>query len=230
MVAIIGDFSSIAVKSIASALLLFLLTRILGKKQLSQLSFFDYVIGISIGSIAAEIVMEHGLPFYEGLFSMAVWAAIPLAFSFFSLRSIRMRKILDGFSTVLMYDGKIIEENLRRSRFTVNDLLEELRTQEIFDIQTVKLVILETNGKISVLKNPSPAASGAGCFFPLIIDGNIIKHNLNLLSVDKMWVDNQLNQAGITALQDVLLAECDENRSIHLIKKNKNANDFPFFQ
>lgn len=209
-------------KSIGSALFLFLLTRILGKKQISQLSFFDYIIGISIGSVPVEIVAHHGLSLVGGLSCMLVWALIPLIFSFLSLHSIAARTLLDGTSSVLIQDGKILEKNLRRSRFTIDDLLEELRLKDVFRIRDVRYAILETNGKLSVLKNTWPDSPPAGDYcLPVIIDGVPVGRNMEQLHVDEPWLIRELQKANVPAIAEVLLAECDKSRKLFIIPKSR---------
>lgn len=215
------EIFSVAAKSLVSALFLFVLTRLLGKKQISQLSFFDYAIGISIGSLPAEIAAGHGLTLAEGLCSMALWAAIPLLFSLLSIRSGAARVLLDGTPSILVQDGAILERNLRRARFTVNDLLEELRLKDVFDIREVKFAVLETNGNLSVLKNAPPdAAAAPACCFPVVIDGRRIRQNLAWLGLDDAWLDRELKKANVPSLEHVLFAACDAGRALSVIRKD----------
>ena len=127
----------------------------MGKKQISQLTFFDYVVGISIGSIAASLSVDQRISFIDDITSMIIWTLVPLVFSYLSAKSIKTRRLLDGTPTILIQNGKIIEKNLTKTKLTINDLLEELRVKDVFNIADVKFALLETNGKISVLKKSS---------------------------------------------------------------------------
>jgi uncharacterized membrane protein YcaP (DUF421 family) len=149
---ILFDIGSIAIKSMVAAFVLFVLARIMGKKQISQLTFFDYVVGISIGSIAGSLSVERKISFIDGITSMLIWALVPLLFSYLSAKSMKARRLLDGTPTILIQNGKIIEKNLKKVKLTVNDLLEELRVKDAFNIADVEFALLETNGKVSVLK------------------------------------------------------------------------------
>ncbi len=142
----------IVVKSLVATVVLFVLARLMGKKLISQLTFFDYTVGISIGSIAAAVSVDQRISIENGIVSMLVWAMFPIMLSIISAHSIIARKILDGTPMILIQKGMIIEKNLKKSKLTINDLLEELRLKDIFNITDVEFATLETNGELSVLK------------------------------------------------------------------------------
>lgn len=222
------DIGSVAVKSIVSVLVLFVLARIMGKKQIAQLTYFDYVVGISIGSVAAALSVEKSITLAEGVSSMVIWAAFPLVFSLLAAKSIQGRKILDGTPTILIQNGKIIEKNLRKVKFTVNDLLEELRIKDIFYVEDVEFALLETSGKMSVLKKAEklpvtnsdlklPCAQ-QGLRANIIIDGKFMPQNIALVNRSETWAAEELKKRGISRVEDVLLACCDAggNLSVNL--------------
>lgn len=152
MYQLLSDITGIAVKRLVVAVVLFSLVRIMGKEQISQLTYFDYVVGISIGSIAAMLSLNRSISYVDGISSMMIWAAFPLVLSFIPSGSMRGRRLLDGTPTILIQDGKIIEKNLAKAKFTINDLLEELRIKDAFNIADVEFSLLETSGKVSVSK------------------------------------------------------------------------------
>ena len=147
-----ADSASVVVKSVVAAVVLFILARLMGKKQIAQLTFFEDIVGMSIGSVAAAMSVDRRISIHAGVVSMVIWAVFPIAFSYISMHSMVARRLLDGTPKVLIQDGKIIEKNLKRSKFTINDLLEELRIKDVFDIADVAFAILETSGKLSVLR------------------------------------------------------------------------------
>lgn len=214
-------------KSISAALVLFFLARLMGKKQISQLSFFDYAVGISIGSVAAAVSVDRSIPLLDGLLSLIVWGVLPLAVSLLSQRGLRVRETLDGRPYILMFNGKIVEENLRRSRFTVNDLLEELRLKDVFDPGQVCMAILETDGRLSVLAPPGDAEPDF--FLNLIIDGRVLEGNLRRLGKTGAWLQDALRERQIASAADVLLAVCSGSGVLRVDQKNSDPPDLPTF-
>lgn len=226
------DLEFIAVKTTVAVVVLFIFARIMGKKQISQLTYFDYIVGISIGSVAAELSVEKGVSIPEGIVSMIIWAAFPLILSFIAAKSMRARRLLDGTPTILIQNGKIIEKNLQKVKFTVNDLLEELRIQGAFNIADVEFALLETGGKMSVLKKAKYQTATVsdlnlketyqGLCANLIIDGKLMHQNIALLDKGEEWVISELKKRNISSVADVLLACVDSNGEFHIDLKNQN--------
>ncbi|MDD3151085.1 MAG: DUF421 domain-containing protein [Candidatus Gastranaerophilales bacterium] len=227
---IVLDIINVILKSIVSISVLYILTRIMGKKQISQLTYFDYVSRITIGSIAAMLAVDKNIAYYDGITCMIVLTIFPLFLSFLTLKSIRIRKFLDGNPTILVQNGKIIENNLKKTKLTVNDLLEELRVNKAFDITDVEFAILETSGKLSVqLKSIKQSVTPTdlninttykGLCANLIIDGRILKDNLELINKDYKWLINELHKHDINSPNEVLLATVDNNNTLYIDMKN----------
>ena len=204
----------------------------MGKKQISQLTFFDYVVGISIGSIAAALSVEKNISLREGISSMIVWTAFPLILSFIASKSMTARRLLDGTPIILIQNGKILEQNLHKAKFTVNDLLEELRIQGVFNIGDVEFALLETSGKMSVLKKTSRQtvtvsdlnlrSNSQGLCANLIIDGKLMSENIALINKSESWLKNELKERNIFSIADVLLACIDSNGNIYIDLKNQD--------
>lgn len=236
----LSEIGYTAVKSTTAAIVLFILARIMGKKQISQLTFFDYVVGISIGSIAAALSVDPRISFAQGITGMVIWAAFPLILYFLSSKSILARRLLDGNSAILIQNGKIIEKNLARTKLTVNDLLEELRIKAVFNIADVEFALLETNGKVSVLKRTAKQtvtnadlkiqAEQQGLCANLIIDGRVMKNNLALLGKDETWLLSELKKQKVNTVRDVLLASCGANGVLHVDLKNQDPPVFSVLQ
>ena len=228
------DMGSIAIKSTAAVIVLFVLARIMGKKQISQLTFFDYTVGISIGSVAAELSVEKGVSLREGIFSMVIWTAFPLILSFIASKSMNARRLLDGTPTILIQNGKIIEKNLHKAKFTINDLLEELRIQGTFNINDVEFALLETSGKMSVLKKSSNQtvtvsdlnlkSDYQGLCANLIIDGKLMSQNIAQINKSEAWLQNELRKRNISSIADVLLASIDSNGNFYIDLKNRDPS------
>lgn len=129
-----NDILTTSFKSVVSVVILFILTRIMGKKQLSQLTFFDYVVGISIGSIAANFAVDSSINYAKGITGLIIYALFPIILSLISLKNYKARKLLDGKPTILVNKGQIVEENLKKTQLTVNDVLEECRLKNAFNL------------------------------------------------------------------------------------------------
>ncbi|MCL2360623.1 MAG: DUF421 domain-containing protein [Defluviitaleaceae bacterium] len=202
-----------AIASAIAIIALFALTRIMGKKQMAQLNFFDYVVGISIGSIASEYAVVRSIHLAEGLTALVVFTLFSLIFSFISVKSLRGRKILDGTPIFLIKNGKIVESNLRNAKLTINDLLEECRQKDIFDIGEIEFAILETSGRLSVLPKSQ------GLCTNVIIDGEIIEENLAAINLNKLWLASQ----GVVDYKDILLGYVDTAGKLNIHMKDSKT-------
>ncbi|WP_238883518.1 DUF421 domain-containing protein [Clostridium sp. YIM B02551] len=224
--------ADIIIRSIVSIVMLFIFTRLMGKKQISQLSFFDYIAGISIGSIAGEFTINEDISYIHGLIGIVVYSVIPIAIGYISLKGIKLRKILGDSPTILIQDGKFIEKNLKKSKFTINDVLEECRLKGAFNISAVEYAILETSGQVSVLLKPHEQmvtrkdlniqASYEGIVADIIIDGKIIEDHLKLMNRDKDWLLKELEKKSIKSPGEVFLATMDSKGEVYIDLKNKD--------
>ena len=218
------DFLMLIIKSIGSLFALFILTNLLGKKQINQLNMFDYVIGISIGNVVAEMTVNKEVNFFDGIIVMAIYSLLSLIVSFITIKSIKFRKIISGTPTILMENGKLIRNGLKKVKIDVNEFLEEARTCGYFDISELEYAIMETNGKISFLsKNKYTNVtkddlnlknSYKGPSIELIIDGAIIDNNLKKINKNRSWLITRLNNMNHKDIKKMLLVIIDSNEKI----------------
>jgi len=209
---------------------LFVLTRLIGKKQMSQLTFFDYVIGISIGSIASEYAIHTDVGAKEGITALVVFTLFSFLVSIVSVKSYIGRKLLDGTPTVIIENGKIIEDGLKKTKLTINDLLEECRQKDVFDIAEIEYAILETSGKLSVLlksqnqpltsKDMSLQTEYKGLCANVIIDGKVIHEHLRAIDLDENWLRDELSKLNFESCASVLLAYVDSAGMLVVHPKN----------
>lgn len=219
-----------AARSLISVIVLFGFTRLSGKKQISQLSFFHYVIGISIGSIAAAYAIDKELEFAGFLMSMMIYGIFPLILSQLNIKNYKFRKFINGSPTILIQDGKIIENNLRKTKINVNELLEECRLKNAFNISEVEFAILETNGQVSVqpksenlpvtLKDMAIKSEYKGLCANIIIDGTFMDETLKSLGKTQKWAEKEIRKLGVTDFSDILLAFVDNNGKFSIYKKS----------
>ena len=233
------DYIKIVLVSLFSLLVLFVLAKIMGNKQVSQLTMFDYVIGISIGSIAAEMATELEEPF-KPLLAMVVYALSAYLISIVTMKSMKLRRIIFGRSVVLMKNGKIYRNNLKKSHIDLNEFLVQCRSDGYFDISAINTAILEPNGKISILPFPDKRPVTAedlktvptqdNVFYDVIMDGEILKENLQSSGYDTNWLKNELKTQGYKNEKDVFLATLDESGTLNVFENNNQSGKNDIFE
>ena len=223
----------ILIKGYLSLIFLFLVIKLLGKKQVSQLNVFDYVIGISLGNIAAEMTINSDISIINGLFAMIIYGSCSLLVSFITSRSIVARRIISGVPIVLIENGKISKEQLRKVKLDINDLLQDAREDGIFDITEVDYAIMEASGKVTFLlkKEYEPIVKSdmniesvnPGLTANLIMDGNIMYNNLKAFGKDKRWLFRKIKEQGYNKIDDIFLMVCNKE-NIKIYEKNYEIN------
>ena len=224
-------------KAVSGLTALFFLTKLLGRKQMGQLNIYDYIIGISIGNIVAEMSVNKEVPFLDGLIVLITYTIVAILATYITTKSIKMRRFMTGGPLVIIENGIIIEKFLNKSRLDVNDLLEEARTNGYFDLSEIEYAIMEANGRISFLPKSKfmPLTSNdmkkkttyKGLSSNLIIDGNIMKEHLKYINKDEKWLRTRLKNLGYVDISNILLAICDSNEVITIYLKyiNKRESD-----
>ncbi|WP_204701310.1 DUF421 domain-containing protein [Halanaerobacter jeridensis] len=209
---------------------LLIFTRILGKQQVSQLTYFDYILGITVGSIAGILSVDLKSEARLVWLGIATWVILSILMKTIALKSRHLSKYIDGEPTIVIMNGQIMEENLKKMRFRATDLLEMLRVKGIFNPSQIEFAILETSGKLSVLKksqhqNLTPQdmnldSNYKGLNVEVIYDGQVIKENLKQFKLDTQWLENQLKQAGISSSREVFLATLDTEGILYIDTRN----------
>lgn len=204
---------------------LFFMTKGLGKRQISQLSIFDYISGIVLGGIVAMHSFDLELNLLHGLIAMAVWFLIPLLVELLSLKSKRVRDFFQGKGRVFIKDGQILEDNLQKERFTADDLLQKLRQNKIFNVADVEFAILEPSGSLSVLPKKetqplTPETIGLRVdsireAVTIIMDGQILAESLESLSLSQSWLETELERLNLS-LEKVFLAQIDQDGQLFI--------------
>lgn len=220
--------------SIGSIIILFTLTKIMGQREMSQLSIFDYFITITIGSIAAEMSTSLENNFIQPVVAMIVYAVITLIVSFLNTKFVKLRPILSGKTLILYDNGTLFKENFKKAKIDLNEFLVQCRTSGFFSLSDIKTALLEENGKISFLpySNKRPANPSDfnmkpkedGIITNLILDGKIMEENLKELKVDKLWLMEMLQKQGIIKTDNIFLAtyNTDGNLSVYLTNNTKD--------
>lgn len=225
----INELFIVLLRGFISFICLFLITKLLGKKQVSQLSLFDYVIGISIGNFAAEITINLDSSLIYGLVAVVEFGLIAYIISILTMKSIVLRRFFMGTPTVLIEKGKIMEKGLKKVHFDINDLLEECRTNGYFDLNEIDYALMECNGQLSIMpksgykpvtiKDLELKENIQSLCANVIIDGNIMNDNLKNMNKDINWLEQQLKIKGYNK-DDVLLATLDINEKLTIYERN----------
>ncbi len=196
--------------------------RILGKTQISQLSFYDYVNGITIGSIAAFIAVEDTDETMTGFISLTVFCLLTYVIAYGTLKSRPLRKLIQGEPTIVIAKGKIIESSMAGMRYDLDELMAQLREKDIFHLAEVEYAILESDGQLSVLKKqPAPTIQYKGLATELILDGQLVEENLQYINHDEAWLKLELSKRGINDVSQVMYASVDENGNLYVDKRSQ---------
>jgi len=228
------ELGIVSIRSIISLTVLFIVTKMLGKKQVSQLSLFDYVIGISIGNFAAEVTISTDTQFLNGILAIIIFGLIAYTVSILTMKSIKLRRFFMGTPTILIQNGKLIEQNLKKVKFDINELLEECRINGYFDISQIEYALMEANGQVSILpkgeylpitiKDMSLKASKQELVANIIIDSRVMYNNLKNMNKDKAWLEKELKIKGYKTLDNILLATLDNNDKFIIYERNNHNN------
>lgn len=227
-----NELLNVVIRALISLITLFLITKLIGKKQVSQLSLFDYVIGISIGNFAAEMTINLESDEIYGIVAVLIFGFIAYLVSILTMKSIKLRRFFMGTPTILIEHGKLIQDNFYKVRYDINDMLEQCRVNGYFDISEIEYAIVEANGELSILpkdenrpvtiKDMKLKPNKQGLCANVIIDGKIMYKNLEIIDKDEKWLFKELKIKG-KELQNILLATVDINEKINFYEKNKNV-------
>mgnify|MGYP003536337459 FL=1 len=217
------EIIKVLLTSLLSVGALFAIAKIMGHKQMSQLDFFDYISGITIGSIAAELATELEEPL-KPLIAIAVYGAAAVLLSKITSLFPKTRKYINGTPTILMNNGKLYRENLKKAKLDLSEFMVMCRQQGYFNLSDIQTAVFEFNGKLSILPvskkrpanpedlNLSPAPEFIHT--EVIMDGRILDENLKRMGLDDKWLLKQLNAQGYKKAEEVFLALCDENNQL----------------
>jgi len=225
----------VVIRSIIAFFVLLLLVRLLGKQQLNQLTFFDYIVGITIGSIASTLSVQVNENTTATLAGMVTWSALAILMGYLGIRSAPARKAIEGGPTVVVKNGKILDENLKKIRIPTAELLSQLRTQGVFNLADVEFAMFETGGEISVqLKSqkqpvtpndPNIPTQYDGLPTNLIMDGVVQETALRSLNLTRAWLHYQLNKQNIAEINEIALAQLDTKGNLYVDLKG----DKPYY-
>lgn len=214
--------------SLFSTAVLFVIAKVIGHKQVAQLEFFDYIAGITLGSIAAELATTLEDPWWKPLIAMLIFGGITIVLSIVTRKFPRTRKYFNGTPTIIMDNGKLYRKNMKKAKLELSEFMLLCRQEGYFDLQDIQTAVFEYNGKLSILPTaakrplnpedmnltPAPASIGT----EVIMDGRVLRGNLKRMGLDEVWLNKQLREQGCKTAREVFLGVCDGNKRLTLYK------------
>lgn len=216
----------VVLASLFSAAILFLIAKVIGHKQVAQLEFFDYITGITIGSIAAELATTLDKPWWKPTISMLVFGTITVALSIITRKIARSRKFINGTPTIILNDGKLYRDNMKKAKLELSEFLLLCRQEGYFNLNDIGTAVFEYNGKLSILPvsakrplnpedialKPKPEHIGT----EIIMDGRIIGDNLTRKGLSDEWLTKELKKQGYKSAKEIFLGICYDGNQLTL--------------
>lgn len=221
------EILKVVLTSVLSAAALFVIAKVMGHKQMSQLDFFDYITGITIGSIAAELATELEEPL-KPLIAMVVYGVITVILTTITSKLPKMRKFINGTPTIIMNNGKIYRKNLKKAKIDLSEFMVMCRQEGYFNLADIQTAIFEYNGRLTVLPvsikrplnpedmNLSPQPEYIST--EVIMDGRILEDNLKRMGLDAKWLEKQIKEQGFKNVKEIFLGICDQDKKLSLYK------------
>lgn len=223
------DILKVILTSILSAVTLFIMAKIMGHKQMSQLDLFDYITGITIGSIAAELATELEEPI-RPFIATVVYGIITAILTTITSKFPKTRKFINGTPTIIMNNGKLYRQNMKKAKIDLSDFMVMCRQEGYFNLNDIQTAIFEYNGRLTVLPKATkrPANPNDMNIIPppesinteVIMDGRILDENLERLGLDINWLNKELNCQGYKNAKEIFLGICDDNSNLTLFVYN----------
>ena len=223
------EFFKVILTSLLSVVSLFVIAKIMGHKQMAQLDFFDYITGITIGSIAAELATELEAP-WKPLIAMIVYGIVALGLTILAHKFPKTRKYVNGTPTIVMDNGKLYRENMKKAKLELSEFMVLCRQEGYFNLNDIQTAVFEYNGRITILpkseKRPltpedmNITPEKAGICTEIIMDGRILHENLKRLGLDLTWLDKQLKKQKYDNAKEIYLGICDKNNNLTLFPVN----------
>lgn len=219
------DIIKVILTTFFSALILFIIAKIMGHRQVSQLDFFDYITGITIGSIAAEMATDLETPWKPAI-AMVVYGVISFLLNLITSKFPRTRKYINGSPAILMSNGKLYRKNMKKAKIDLSEFLMMCREEGYFDLNDIQTAVFENNGKLTVLPkslnrpatpedlNLNPKEDNINT--EIIMDGRILEENLKRMGLDLTWLNKQLKSQGYRNAKEIYLGLCDKDNQLSL--------------
>lgn len=223
------ELIKVILTSVLSVVTLFVIAKVLGHKQMSQLDFFDYITGITIGSIAAELATELEKP-WKPFVAMVLYGAVAVLLTLITSKLPRMRKFVNGTPTIILSNGKLYRKNMKKAKLDLSEFLVMCRQEGYFDLSDIAIAVFEYNGRLTVLPKatkrpvnpndinvvPQPDTIST----EVIMDGRILHDNLKRMGLNINWLQKELAVQGYKTEKEIFLGVCDQNNQLTVYKND----------
>ncbi len=222
------EIVKVALAALFSAAVLFVMAKLIGHKQVAQLEFFDYISGITIGSIGAEIATTLENPWWKPTVALIVFGILTVVLSVITRKFPKTRKYINGTPTIIMDGGKLYRRNMQKAKLELSEFMLLCRQEGYFNLNDIQTAVFEYNGKLSILpistKRPLNPEDMKLCpkkeeiSAEVIMDGKVMEENLKRMGLDDIWLQRQLQEQGYSSARDIFLGICDTNNQLTLYK------------
>lgn len=223
------DILKIFLTSVSSVITLFIIAKFMGHKQLAQLDFFDYINGITIGSIAAEMATDLEAP-WKPFFAMIIYGVVSIILSLITNKVARARKFINGTPTIVMDNGRLYRKNMKKAKLDLSEFMVLCRQEGFFNLNEIQTAVFEHNGRLTILPKSSFRPLCADdfkislkpelIFTEVIMDGRILEENLKRMGLDRIWLTRQLENQGYKSEKEIYLGICDSENNLSLFPLN----------
>ncbi|KIL53365.1 hypothetical protein KP77_03410 [Jeotgalibacillus alimentarius] len=200
-------YSLIGFRAVTLYLLILVIFRVMGKREIGELSLLDLIVFMMIAEMAAFAIEDTELSLMQAVFPMILLMLLQILLSWFSLKSKKFRDLMDGRPSILIHNGEIVVNEMRKNRYNMDDLMQQLREKEVFDLQEVSFAILEPSGTLSVLRKERSAGQLS---LPLIMDGRIQSRHLALIGKDENWLRSEMKKQGYDHLKTIFFCTYED--------------------
>ena len=230
-----NEITQIFLRSIFAFGLAFIMARLLGRKLISQMTFFDFLVGISLGTLTASLALGTRYTIAGAMTGLVTFSLLTITMGFLSIKSFKARKLFESEPVVVVSNGRIVDQNMKKIRYDLDSLMMHLRHKNVFNVGDVEFAILETDGKISVeLKSQKQPVTPSDLNIPtqykglmkeLIVDGNVMEENLTKINLSKEWLEDKLKNKGINSPNVVFFAGLDTTGNLYVSQKFEREED-----
>lgn len=213
--------------TLLSVIVLFLLAKIMGHKQIAQMDLFDYIAGITIGSIGAELATELEQP-WKPLIAMVIYGGVTFGFSVITSKCPRLRKYINGTPTVILHNGKLFRKNMKKAKLDLSEFMVMCREAGYFNLSDIQTAVFEYNGKLAILpiSDKRPMIPADNNIMPkqetisaeVIMDGRVMDENLQRMGLDGKWLQKQIEAQGFHSVKEIFLGLCDTDHKLTLFQ------------
>ncbi|TFD92534.1 DUF421 domain-containing protein [Jeotgalibacillus sp. R-1-5s-1] len=202
-------YSLVALRAVLLYILIFIIFRLMGKREVGELSLLDLVVFMMIAEVAVFAIEDPYMSMFQAAFPMVLLMILQIILSWVSLKSKRIRELFDGRPSILIKDGELDKSEMRKNRYNIDDLMQQLREKEVFNLHEVSYAILEPSGSLTVLRKGREEGSLS---LPLVMDGRVQQRHLDLIGKDETWLKNELEQMGYTSCKDIFFCSFEDGR------------------